>query len=92
MVAYKNAPVLCSIVHDISILIQSHSLCNIYIANTATHGPHCHYFTEAIYSRHMLMDLVIAMVQHLDTKAIECLYQTISPWLKVGEIKCLLLW
>jgi hypothetical protein len=30
------------------------------------------------------MDLVIAMVQYLDTKAVEGLYQTILPWLKVG--------
>jgi hypothetical protein len=38
-----------------------------------------------IFYRHMLMDLVIAMVQYLDTKAVEGLYQTILPWLKVGE-------
>jgi hypothetical protein len=39
-----------------------------------------------VYSRHMLMDFVIAMVQYLDTETVAGLYQTILPWLKVGEI------
>jgi hypothetical protein len=34
----------------------------------------------------MLMDFVIAMVQYLDTETVAGLYQTILPWLKVGEI------
>ena len=33
----------------------------------------------------MLMDLVIAMVQYLDTETVECLYEIILPWLKVSE-------
>ena len=32
------------------------------------------------------MDLVIAMVQYLDTEVVEGLYQTVLPWLKVCEI------
>ena len=32
------------------------------------------------------MDLVIAMVQYLDTEAVQGLYQTILPWLKVSVI------
>lgn len=36
--------------------------------------------------RHMLLDLVIAMVQYLDAGTVEGLYRTILPWLKVGKI------
>ena len=38
------------------------------------------------FSRHMLMDLVIAMVPYLDKESIKSLYKTILPWLQVGNI------